>query len=534
MLERHQYVPQTQGSDDALSLRGSQGATSVRLTVVFMILVIVTFLSVEGWRAWRDYRQAFSSAQDSATNLARATAQHAEDAVRQVDISTDELRERVEGDGLENIDVPRIHALMVQQAKMMPQLHGLFIYGPDGQWVVTDKYITPETANNADRDYFNYHRTHDNRNVLISNVVKSRSTRELIIPISKRLDKPDGSFGGVLLGTIKVSYFIDYYGDFRIDDKGALVLAMRDGTILVRRPFNAAATVQSLADSEIFTRYLPLSTEGVAEVKAVVDDTNRLYAYRALDSYPLVVEAGLARESFVGPWRHDLFKTGLILLVLIVGLTGFAGVVLSQLRARLVMEREIRKAHQAVRDMALTDDLTGLGNRRRFDMALSQEIRRARRQGSSLGLIMLDVDYFKRFNDRYGHADGDECLHRVAQVIQATLKRPADLAVRYGGEEFTVLLPDTDNRGASQVANDILEAIRALNLEHADHPAGRVTASAGVAVGSPAVDDTTALGILKSADAYLYVAKNTGRDRWCSATATNDVEAPATSTIAKA
>lgn len=183
--------------------------------------------------------------------------------------------------------------------------------------------------------------------------------------------------------------------------------------------------------------------------------------------------------------------------------------------------------------MALTDNLTGLGNRRRLDMALSQEISRARRQGSSLGLIMLDVDYFKRFNDLYGHADGDVCLYRVAQAIQATLKRPADLAARYGGEEFTVLLPDTDSRGASQIANDILEAIRALNLEHADHPAGKVTASAGVAVGSPAVDDTTALGILKSADAYLYVAKNTGRDRWYSDTATKGVECPATSTIAK-
>lgn len=104
-------------------------------------------------------------------------------------------------DGLKSINVPRIHKLLVQQSKIMPQLHGLFIYGPDGQWIVTDKEAIPEPANNADRDYFQYHRTHDDRNVRIGEVVRSRSTDDLIIPISRRLNNPDGSFAGVLLGT---------------------------------------------------------------------------------------------------------------------------------------------------------------------------------------------------------------------------------------------------------------------------------------------------------------------------------------------
>jgi diguanylate cyclase len=499
---------------EPLLLSSGRAGTVFRLTLSFMVLVVVTFLAVEGWRAWRDYRLAFTSAEDSVTNLARATAQHAEDAIRQVDILTAMLRERVQGDGLANLDIPRLHALLVQQAAMMPQLHGLFIYGPDGEWVVTDKYVTPETANNADRDYFNYHRTHTDPNVLISDVVKSRSTRELIIPVSRRLNNPDGSFAGVVLGTIRLSYFIDYYGDFKIDDKGALVLALRNGRILVRRPFIADTIGQSLEDSEIFTRYLPLADEGVAEVKAVVDDTYRLYGYRALSSYPLVVEAGLSRESFIGPWRHDLFKTGMVLLVLIAGLGGFGFIVLSQLRQRMAMESEIRRAHQAVRDMALTDSLTGLGNRRRLDLAFTEEIGRARRQGYALALIMLDVDYFKRYNDRYGHAAGDECLHKVAAAIGQALKRPADLAVRYGGEEFTVLLPDTALPGAGQVAEEILAAIRGLNIEHSEHPQGIVTASAGVFACTPAQAEVSPAEMIKAADSNLYFAKHNGRDRW--------------------
>ena len=491
------------------------GAT-FRLIVSFMLVVIVAFLAVESWRTWRDYRYAFSSAHNSVTNLARATAQHAEDAIRQVDVLTAALSERIEGDGLQNINVRRIHRLLVQQARIMPQLHGLFVYGADGQWIVTDKDVTPETANNADRDYFQYHRTHEERDVRIGKVVRSKSTNDLIIPISRRLNNPDGSFAGVLLGTVKVSYFVDYYGDFRIDDKGALVLAMRDGTILVRRPFIASVIGQSLAGSEIFKRHLPASNEGVAEVRAVVDDTERLYGYRALTTYPLVAEAGFSRESIVAPWWRDVLKTGFVLIFLTAVLTGFGLIVLSQLRQRMAMEREIRHAHQAMRDMALTDSLTGLGNRRRLDTALADEVRLAKRQGTALSLIMLDVDYFKRYNDAYGHAAGDDCLSAVGGALQQAAKRPGDLAVRYGGEEFTVLLPNTDRAGAIRVAEDILHAIRSLDIEHSAHPLGKVTASAGITTCLPGSEDVTPASLLKSADTRLYSAKQSGRNRYCS------------------
>lgn len=511
-------LPDSQGHDAAQTapIKASSDIAAFRLTVIFMLTVILAFLGVEGWRTWRDYHSAFSSARDSVTNLARATAQHAEDAIRQVDVLTAALGERVEGDGLQNIDVPRIHKLLVQQAKLMPQLHGLFIYGPDGHWIVTDKEIIPDPANNADRDYFQYHRTHTDRNVRIGDVVKSKSTDDLIIPISRRLNNPDGSFAGVLLGTIKVSYFVDYYGDFKIDDKGALVLALRNGTILVRRPFIASVIGQSLADSEVFKNYLPYSNQGIAEVRAVVDGTQRLYGYRALTTYPLVVETGLSRESIIAPWRWDLIKTGFVLMSVITAFTIFGWIVLRQLRQRMVMEKDLRRAHQAMKDMALTDSLTGLANRRRLDTALADEIRLARRQGSSISLIMIDVDHFKLYNDTYGHAAGDDCLSAVGQAIARAVKRPGDLAVRYGGEEFSVLLPNTDIRGAALVAEDILEAIRSLQMEHSAHPLGHVTASAGIAVGKPAEQDVSPAVLIESADKMLYAAKQQGRDRYCS------------------
>lgn len=516
MLGRKQPTPKDDNATAPDAGPIVQPGATLRLTVSFMLVVVIAFIAIEGWRTWRDYHAAFDAARDSVTNLARATAQHAEDAIRQVDVLTAALSERVEGDGLQGINVPRIHELLIQQTQIMPQLHGLFIYGPDGQWVVTDKRVTPDTANNADRDYFQYHRTHDDRNVHIGEVVKSRSTDELIIPISRRLNNPDGSFAGVLLATIKLSYFVDYYGDFKIDDKGALVLAMRNGTLLVRRPFITSVVGKSLADSEIFKNYLPVSNTGIAEVKGVIDDTDRLYAYRALTTYPLVVEAGLSRESIIAPWRHDLWKTGWVLVFLMVVLAIFGLIVLNQLRKRMLAEKALRHAHQAMQDMAMTDSLTGLGNRRRLDAVLIDEIRLAKRRGSSLALIMLDVDHFKRYNDTYGHAAGDVCLSAVGRAIAHAIKRPGDLAVRYGGEEFTVLLPDTNHAGAAQVANDILQAIRALKIEHAGHPLGYVTASAGITAGYPATAQISPGDLLKSADAMLYQAKQKGRNGWCS------------------
>lgn len=496
-----------------------RAAAMFRLVLAFMAVVMLVFVATEAWRFWRDYRAAFTVAENSVVNLARASGQHAEDSIRQVDAITAALAERLEGDGFANLDRPRLHALLRQQVQIMPQLHGLFVYGADGTWLATDHTVTAPKANNADRDYFIYHREHTGRQIRIGSVVKSRSTEELIIPISRRLNFPDGSFAGVLLGTIRVDWFVRYYGDFQIDQSGALVLAKRDGTILVRRPFVEQVLGSSLADSEVFRDYLPYANEGVVETVAVVDGTPRLYAYRALTSYPLVVQAGLSRDAILAAWRQDVIKSIGVLLVLLLGLSLFGWVVLRQLRERIVIERALHQAHQTLKDLALTDSLTGLGNRRRLDAVLDVEIARARRQGYPVALVMMDLDFFKAYNDRYGHLAGDQCLRRVAEVLGQALKRPADLAVRYGGEEFTLLLPDTDGHGAGLIVQETLQQLRRLAIEHAGSPFGVVSASAGIAVAHPAQQSISSQALVAEADAALYEAKRQGRDRYCMAQA---------------
>jgi diguanylate cyclase (GGDEF)-like protein/PAS domain S-box-containing protein len=173
-------------------------------------------------------------------------------------------------------------------------------------------------------------------------------------------------------------------------------------------------------------------------------------------------------------------------------------------------------AEQVNRDlqaMALVDALTGLPNRRHFDAAFEAEQKRASREQAELGLIMIDLDHFKGYNDLFGHPAGDECLRRVAGAIRGMLMRPGDLVARYGGEELVVLLPGTDLAGAAVVATVIADAVRDLRLDHPATPAEIVTISCGVAVFDPRLEPGEQLTLIERADRALYEAKQTGRNR---------------------
>ena len=134
------------------------------------------------------------------------------------------------------------------------------------------------------------------------------------------------------------------------------------------------------------------------------------------------------------------------------------------------------------------------------------------RKSSSIAALLIDVDYFKLYNDRYGHAAGDKCLHKVAHAIKLPLKRPADLAARYGGEEFVVILPETEASQALQIAERIRLRVAAMGLEHAGSGFGAVTISIGVAVAIPHADVKES-ALLLAADRALYAAKGAGRNR---------------------
>lgn len=181
------------------------------------------------------------------------------------------------------------------------------------------------------------------------------------------------------------------------------------------------------------------------------------------------------------------------------------------LRNRVRVHMTLKEQSDQLRQLAFIDGLTGLSNRRYFDERYETDWRRARRQSAHLSVIALDVDYFKRFNDRYGHPAGDACLQKLAQVMRHCLARPADLCARYGGEEFMCLLPDTPPDGALALADKLAQGIAALALPHRNGTASEiVTASMGVASCVPR-DGLTPAALTSLADTMLYEAKAGGR-----------------------
>ena len=183
-------------------------------------------------------------------------------------------------------------------------------------------------------------------------------------------------------------------------------------------------------------------------------------------------------------------------------------------RVRIQNHLRLKRKSDLLEELVRIDGLTEIANRRGFDEALEREWRRCERQNAPLSLVMIDIDHFKAFNDTYGHAQGDNCLIRVARCIAQALNRPGDLAARYGGEEMAVLLPETPLEAASVMAETIRAEVEALAIANEGAGGtGRLTISLGAASMVPAGADATAL--VRQADAALYRAKAQGRNRVC-------------------
>jgi diguanylate cyclase (GGDEF)-like protein len=491
---------------------------------VFVSVVCLSLVGIDVWRSLNARSFLLQDMERLGANVARAMAQQADDTIKAADTALADLVERLETEGQGDKAVARLQKQMQAQVANLPQLVGLFVYDENGRWLVNSRGQLSQAYNNADREYFIYHRTHAGRLPHVGEPVISRSSGRWIIPVSRRFDKPDGSFGGVVLATLDIDYFRRFYQGFDIGARGAVGLISNTGVLMLRHPFDGGRIGASMRDSELYRHYAQQSgaaRTGSQFFHSSHDGELRLQSFRPLEHYPLFVTAGLSREEMLERWRRDTF-TRSIGVVVLAALIGFFGKrLVDQIKLREQAEAELRKARDALETanrtlerQAMQDGLTGLANRRQFDVTLGNEFSRATRQGSSLAFIMIDVDYFKQYNDRYGHSAGDEVLRSISKLIRAlTPKRPGDLSARYGGEEIGIVLPNTDIHGAEAVAERIRLAVQNLGLPHSGSPFGHVSLSAGVATITPRRGVHLSSMLVEAADKALYVAKSEGRNR---------------------
>ena len=509
---------------------------AVRYAIRVLLLFCVLLVGAQAWSVWTAYKARLSENTAATSNMAGALAAQAESTVRIVDTVLAGVVEQVEHDGLAAASADRMRLHLRNMAGQVEELHGLFIYGADGSWLVSS-LDRPITGNNADREYFQYHLKNPERGMHIGRPIRSRSTGVWVLPVSRRIDNADGSFAGVALGTIRIDFFADLYDRFDVGREGVVMLTLDDATMVYRRPFDERLIGTSVAAGPIFQMYQREGPVGSAMLRSRVDGVVRLYSYRHVDGLPLIVATAQSKREIFAEWQQSslLVASGTLLAVVLLAVVGTRLVRQIVIRDQLTRELRIAKGDLQARNQALTllatnDGLTGIANRRHFDEVLARELQRAARSNTPVSLVLVDVDCFKKYNDHYGHVAGDDCLRQVAATLAKGLGRPTDLAARYGGEEFALLLPATGQVGARYVAERLRLAVLELGLPHAANAGGVVTISAGVHTFDGTTDTAgEAEAFVARADALLYRAKAGGRNRVC-----NDLDSDADGNAAPA
>jgi diguanylate cyclase (GGDEF)-like protein len=486
--------------------------------VTFVVLVCLSLTAEFVWSRWNVRHAQLSEKQTATSNMARALAQHAENTVKVADTVLLGVVERLETDGTGAASLARLDKFV--RAAELPLLFGVFVFDADGRQLVNSQAPGVSKVNGAVRDYFRYHREHPGGHPYIGQPMRSLSTGEWIITVSRRVGRADGGFAGVAVAAINLRHFKHFYDSFDIGVEGTIFLALDNGALLVRRARDETTNRQNIADGPVFRHYRANGPVGTALLTARADNIERLYSYRHIDGYPMLVAVALSKQEILAGWRTDTWCNGGALVLVVAALALLGCRLIRQLCIREKLTVQLCEAKQALEAhneslvaLALHDGLTGLPNRRQFDAVLSAEFNRAMRGGTSLALVMIDVDYFKPYNDIYGHPGGDDCLRRISDAVSGARERAGDLAARYGGEELAVLLPRTELAGAMAVAEKMRRAVRDLHIAHAGNPTGIVTISAGVAALAPTRGGRAAQDLLVAADAALYAAKSSGRDR---------------------
>ena len=485
--------------------------------MALLVLITAALIAAVTWNIRHQYELRKQETTISVTNMSKAVAQHAEDTINNADSVIAGIVEMVESRG-GKIDLDRMYRYLSLNQSEHPELHGLFIYDREGRWVVNSRSRVPASLNNADREYFQFHRTFADRGPHVGPPIMSRSTGERIITVSRRMNDADGNFAGVVLATISVLYFKDFYETFDIGDEGAIFLATDAGELLTRRPFDQGKGWTDIRNGPVFQEYLSNGPAGSAMLTSRMDNVTRLYAYRHLPAYPVLVAVGLSKTEIFASWRAESIRSAAfaliaILLLWMVGIRLLMQMKLHEENSQALKEakEKLEQKNEELASIALQDGLTSLANRRRFDTVLHTEFSRAIRNGKSIALLMIDVDYFKKFNDSYGHLEGDECLRKVAAALAKGAARPGDFVARYGGEEFAMILPTTEAEGAVVVADRLRIAIESLGIPHGGSAHGVVTISVGVGILAPQQGQSSDR-LVKRADEALYMAKGKGRN----------------------
>ena len=451
-----------------------------------------------------DLRRAeWDQARLAATNLVTAIQTDIARNVELYDLSLQGVVENFHEPELAHVSARTRNLILFDRATNSKFMGPILVLDQDGRVIADSTKLNPIRQSHADADYFLVHQQNKVQGLYLSHV-DIDGAGDYVVGVSRRISSVDEFFAGVVVGTLRLQYFLDTFRKLNLGPESSITLLQTDGTVLAREPFKASDYGRKV-DSQEFA----LSASSTAPVRSfrrmsVLDGVERLFVHARVGELPLIVSVGISTGHIDAGWRNSALFIGLITIALCIITVVLVLVLRSEARQR-------REFQDQLAALASTDALTKLANRRGFDLVAEREFKRAGRSGEHLGLLMIDADRFKAYNDHYGHQAGDELLCSIADCIADAAQRGTDFAARIGGEEFAILITGVDIGMLQQVAEKVRGSVEELKASHPASPSGYASVSVGVACIKPNQDEQFA-NLKEAADRALYRAKDAGRN----------------------
>jgi diguanylate cyclase (GGDEF)-like protein len=478
------------------SVAGRSWPLSAKLLIASSVATVIGFSAICA-SVMLDMRHGEEElARQTLENLASGIDADISRNIEIYDLSLRAVASNMVASEINDVSKPIRHLILFDRAASAKHFGAIQVFDAEGGLTVDASTLDPVPANRSDEEYFQVHRDKPDAGLFISRPMLHRGAYAIVL--SRRITGADGRFLGVVAGSIRFSYFHELFGRLNLGRDDTITVLRHDRTIIMRTPFDLDVIGKNLGDLPSWNP-ANLPEGGTYSGAGPVDSIPRLYVRRGSAS-PLFVVVGKPLNSIFSLWRTEAIRIGAIILVLITFV----------LAVTLFLAREIdrrARAEDKLTELAITDPLTGLKNRRKFDEEIETEWRRAARQNMPLAVLMIDADHFKSYNDTFGHQAGDQVLVGIAICISDSLRRAGDCAARYGGEEFAVLLPGLSSAGAVGIA----EKIR-LRVQQWSDGSPVMSVSIGVASLTPNATIESSV-LVKAADKALYAAKAGGRNQ---------------------
>ena len=469
---------------------------SAKLLIASSVATVIGFSAICANVMLNMRRGEETVARQSLDNLASSIDADISRNIEVYDLSLRAVASNMVMPEIKDVSKPIRHLILFDHAATARHFGAIEVFDATGKLTVDASTLDPLPENRAEEEYFAVHRDNPDVGLFISRPMLHRGAYAIVL--SRRITGADGSFQGVVAGSLRFTYFHELFGRLQLGEGDTICVLRVDRTIIMRRPFDLDVIGKKLGDMPRGKQPTMGAANSTFSGMGPIDDVPRLYV-RGASTSPLTVVVGKPVNDVFALWYTEAIRIGAIMIALIA----------FTLTVTLFLAREIRRradAEDKLEELATTDALTGLKNRRKFDEAIDSEWRRARRHKTPLSLLMIDADHFKTYNDTYGHQAGDQVLVGIAICISDSIKRAGDCAVRYGGEEFAVLLPGTASADAMMIAETIRRKVQGWS----DEPVIS-TVSVGIASVTPQAGTDWA-DFVNAADKALYAAKAAGRN----------------------